>query len=214
MKLKTPSAPFSPVPIRGESITVETEGKILVLPTGNPNILPNFNEYTLSRSDELPNVGTYTLTVTELQHLIKPWIALYDPEKTTVDFFLFTHKPKKLQYTVSDVVTGTGQFQTADEINIVTVDGNNFLVKVTDKYITQLILFPGNGFIYYGQITHCDLILDSDSDLIPDIFGRHPYHFVTADGVEYKTSDEKHFDILALFDGSVTKFLEAYDMVI
>ena len=48
MKLPTPSAPFSPVYVHGESITIETEGKVLVLPSGNPNILPLFNEYTLN----------------------------------------------------------------------------------------------------------------------------------------------------------------------
>lgn len=214
MRSIAPNAPFEPVSIRGESVTIETRGKILVLPTGNPNILPNFNEYTLSRSDELQNVGTYTLTVTELQHLIKPWIALYDPEKTTVDFFLFTHKPKKLQYKISNVVINSAQFQTADGVNFVTADETNFLVNATDKYITQLILFPGNGLIYYGQIAHCDLTRDTDSDLIPDILGRHPYHFVTADGAAYTTADGAYFDFSLLFDGSVTKFLEAYDMVI
>jgi len=214
MRLPKPSAPFSPVPLRGESVTIETEGKTLVIPTGNHDILSNLNEYTLSRSGEVLEIGTYTLTDAELQYMIKPWIALYDPAKTVLNFFLFTHKPKKLQYKISNVVINSAQFQTADGVNFVTADETNFLVNVTDKYITQLILFPGNGLIYYGQITHCDLTRDTDSDLIPDILGRHPYHFVTADGVEYKTSDEKHFDILALFDGSVTKFLEAYDMVI
>ena len=48
MKLPTPSAPFSPVYVHGESITIETEGKVLVLPSGNPNILPLNNEYTLN----------------------------------------------------------------------------------------------------------------------------------------------------------------------
>lgn len=214
MRLPKPSAPFSPVPLRGESVTIETEGKTLVIPTGNHDILSNLNEYTLSRSGEVLEIGTYTLTDAELQHLIKPWIALYDPEKTTVDFFLFTHKPKKLQYIVSDVVTGTGQFQTADGVNFVTADETNFLVNVTDKYITQLILFPGNGLIYYGQITHCDLTRDTDSDLIPDILGRHPYHFVTADGAAYTTADGAYFDFSLLFDGSVTKFLQSYGMVI
>ncbi len=214
MRSRAPSAPFEPVSIIGESVTVETKGKILVLPTGNPNILPNFNEYTLSRSDELQNVGTYTLTVTELQHLIKPWIALYDPEKTTVDFFLFTHKPKKLQYTVSDVVTGTGQFQTSDGNNFIATNNDNFLIKTTDKYITSLILYPSNGMIYHGQVVHCNLSIDSDLDNIPNIFGKARYHFLTRDGENFITSDENHFDIITLADGSITKFLEAYGMVI
>jgi len=214
MRLPKPSAPFSPVPLRGESVTIETEGKTLVIPTGNHDILSNLNEYTLSRSGEVLEIGTYTLTDAELQYMIKPWIALYDPAKTVLNFFLFTHKPKKLQYKISNVVINSAQFQTADGVNFVTADETNFLVNVTDKYITQLILFPGNGLIYYGQITHCDLTRDTDSDLIPDILGRHPYHFVTADGAAYTTADGAYFDFSLLFDGSVTKFLEAYDMVI
>ena len=214
MKLPTPSAPFSPVYVHGESITIETEGKTLVIPTGNHDILSNLNEYTLSRSGEVLEIGTYTLTDAELQYMIKPWIALYDPAKTVLNFFLFTHKPKKLQYKISNVVINSAQFQTADGVNFVTADETNFLVNVTDKYITQLILFPGNGLIYYGQITHCDLTRDTDSDLIPDILGRHPYHFVTADGAAYTTADGAYFDFSLLFDGSVTKFLEAYGMVI
>ena len=214
MRLPKPSAPFSPVPLRGESVTIETEGKTLVIPTGNHDILSNLNEYTLSRSGEVLEIGTYTLTDAELQYMIKPWIALYDPAKTVLNFFLFTHKPKKLQYKISNVVINSAQFQTADGVNFVTADETNFLVNVTDKYITQLILFPGNGLIYYGQITHCDLTRDTDSDLIPDILGRHPYHFVTADGAAYTTADGAYFDFSLLFDGSVTKFLEAYGMVI
>ena len=214
MILRTPSAPFKRIDPQGESITIETEGKTLVIPTGNHDILSNLNEYTLSRSGEVLEIGTYTLTDAELQYMIKPWIALYDPAKTVLNFFLFTHKPKKLQYKNSNVVINSAQFQTADGVNFVTADETNFLVNVTDKYITQLILFPGNGLIYYGQITHCDLTRDTDSDLIPDILGRHPYHFVTADGAAYTTADGAYFDFSLLFDGSVTKFLEAYGMVI
>jgi len=212
--LRTPSAPFKRIDPQGESITIETEGKVLVIPTGNHDILSNLNEYTLSRSGDVLEIGTYTLTDAELQYMIKPWIALYDPAKTVLNFFLFTHKPKKLQYKISNVVINSAQFQTADGVNFVTADETNFLVNVTDKYITQLILFPGNGLIYYGQITHCDLTRDTDSDLIPDILGRHPYHFVTADGAAYTTADGAYFDFSLLFDGSVTKFLEAYGMVI
>ena len=61
VKLKTPSAPFSPVFVTGESITIDTSGKVLVLPTGDPDILPSFNEYTLSSNrlsiDESPFGG-------------------------------------------------------------------------------------------------------------------------------------------------------------
>ena len=210
--MSTPSAPFEPLHIRGDSITLETDGKVLVLPTGNPDILMDYNEYTLV-GRTLPANGTYTIE-SDMQYLISPWIALYDPTKTEVDFFLFTYKPSKLQYVVSDVVINSAQFQTADEINFTTEDEYNFLVNVTDKYITQLILYQGNGLIYHGQITHPDLTRDTDSDLIPDVFGRHPYHFVTADGESFTTSDEAYFDFSLLFDGSLNKFLQSYGMVI
>lgn len=151
MKYTKPPIPFKRLKVTpGGSITIDCSAKNIIIPTGNPNVLPNFNEYTLSRSDELPNVGTYTLTVTELQHLIKPWIALYDPQDTEIDFYLFSYSPQKLEYTVKDFYSETGAFLTYDQ------------------YITQLKLFPGNGIIYHGRLTYADLTRDSNSDLIPD----------------------------------------------
>ncbi|NLD20854.1 MAG: hypothetical protein GX663_11565 [Clostridiales bacterium] len=214
MRLPKPSAPFSPVPLRGESVTIETEGKTLVIPTGNHDILSNLNEYTLSRSGEVLEIGTYTLTDAELQYMIKPWIALYDPAKTVLNFFLFTHKPKKLQYKISNVVINSAQFQTADGVNFVTADETNFLVNVTDKYITQLILFPGNGLIYYGQITHCDLTRDTNSDSIPDCIGCGEKRFTTADGKYFTTPYLDYFEVGIPNDGSLYKFLQSYGMVI
>lgn len=43
-----PVAPFEPLTIQGNSVTVNTEGKVLVVPTGNPDILPSLNEYVLN----------------------------------------------------------------------------------------------------------------------------------------------------------------------
>lgn len=63
-----------------------------------------------------------------LQNVIKPWIALYDPEKTTVDFFLFTHRPRNLEFKRDE----TGQ-------------------------IHELTLYPGNGRVYHGRITYPNL---------------------------------------------------------
>ncbi|MDD3915442.1 MAG: hypothetical protein PHF76_12445, partial [Bacteroidales bacterium] len=158
-----------------------------------------------------------------------------------------THKPKKLQYKISNVVINSAQFQTADGVNFVTADETNFLVNVTnkyitDKYITQLILFPGNGLIYYGQITHCDLTRDTNSDSIPDCIGCGEKRFTTADGKYFSiknssmpeiyfttlngdtflTADGKYFTTpyLDYFevgipnDGSLYKFLQSYGMVI
>lgn len=69
-----------------------------------------------------------TSASTGLQYLAKPWIALYDPEKTTVDFFLFTHRPRNLEFKRDE----TGQ-------------------------IHELTLYPGNGRVYHGRITYPNL---------------------------------------------------------
>jgi hypothetical protein len=47
-------------------------------------------------------------------------------------------------------------------------------------------MYPGNGLIYWGRITHCNPSLDSDSNLIPNC-------------------------LEATVEGSLTKFLQSYD---
>jgi len=74
-----------------------------------------------------------------LQNLTKPWIALYDPSTSLIDFYLHTNRPQALSFKRDE--TGT---------------------------IHELSLYPGNGQIYHGRITYADLSRDSDSDLIPD----------------------------------------------
>lgn len=90
----------------------------------------------------------------------RPFIALFDPASHEADFYLFTHKPKNLEFK-------------RDE------SGN----------IHELKLYPGNGLIYWGRIHYSDLTLDSNSDLIPNCL---------------ETSIE----------GSITKFLQSYGVVI
>jgi hypothetical protein len=101
-----------------------------------------------------------TSASTGLQNLAKPWVALYDPTSNLIDFYLFTHRPKNLEFR-------------RDE------SGN----------IYELVLYPGNGLIYHGQITYPDLTLDSDSNLIPNFLEES-------------------------IEGSLTKFLKPYGMVI
>lgn len=193
MKLPTPSAPFSPVYVHGESITVDTAGKVLVLPTGHPYLLPKYNEFTLTEGRALPEAGTYTFTndfETELGilNLNKNFIVCYDPSGSEVDFYLFTYKPTRFKFTVDS--SGT---------------------------ITQLILYPGNGLIYHGQITFSDLTRDSNSDLIPDFLDSSvpgslskflqsyatvdgtpgAKQFLTADGKEFLTADGKYLFVRA-----------------
>jgi len=48
MKRMKPSSPFGRLDFQGDSITLDTEGKVLVLPTGDVDVLPLYNEYTLN----------------------------------------------------------------------------------------------------------------------------------------------------------------------
>jgi hypothetical protein len=95
-----------------------------------------------------------------LQNARYPWIALYDPAGSTIDFFLPTHRFKNLTFKRDE----TGK-------------------------IYELTLYPGNGILRHGQITYADLSVDTDSDDIPNC-------------------------LEASIEGSLTKFLQAYGMVI
>jgi hypothetical protein len=90
--------------------------------------------------------------------LVASWKP-YQPSRE-IDFYLFTHRPKNLEYKKDE--SGT---------------------------IHELKLFPGNGQIYHGRVTHCNPALDSDSNNIPDC-------------------------LEASIEGSITKFLQSYGMVI
>jgi len=188
MRLPQPSAPFSPVCVVGESITVDTAGKVLVLPTGHPYLLPKYNEFTLTEGRALPEAGTYTFTndfETELgiKNLITPWIALYDPAGRDVDFYLFTYKPSQLSFTVD-----------------------------SEGIITQLILYPGNGLIYYGQITYSNLI---DAAYNHDYFDTAYFdtaYFPDSYFSEFKLSNiPKVFDVFS--NGSLAQFLKVYGAI-
>jgi hypothetical protein len=74
-----------------------------------------------------------------LQNLVSPWLALYDPASSLIDFYLFTHRPHSMSFKRDE----SGE-------------------------ICQLCLSPGNGSIYYGQTVYADPTIDSDSDSIPD----------------------------------------------
>jgi hypothetical protein len=177
-----PAAPFEPLRLHGESVTVETDGKILVLPTGNADVLSGWNEYTIGRAQLA--AGEHEFSEADLQNLIYSWIAFYDPSKNEMDFILFTHKPKKLKC----VVDATG-------------------------IITQLILYPGNGLLYRGSVTHCNLTLDTNYDLVPDCL-KTDIHFVTADSQIFTTDDGAYFDVKYQKGGSLFDFLKSHGMVI
>lgn len=74
---------------------------------------------------------------------------LYDPASSIVDFSLFLYISENLTF----LKYGTGS-------------------------IIPLTLLPGNGTIYYGQITYADLTLDYNSTLIPNFLkGRTEGYF-------------------------------------
>jgi len=210
MKLIPPSAPFCPIEFYGESLTVSTGGNLLVLPTGNMQILKNINEYTIStdRTGLSPGFNILTNdynTDTGILNLYTPWIAICNTETNTVSFFLFTNAPIGLDYTVNN-----------------------------EGMIQELTLYPDNGTVYYGNILFPSLSQASDlksffntgffnnyfnndyfiseSSLIPDIFSiHHPgsllnflqgfsslnqhgaAQFITADGFEFMTQDSNVF---------------------
>jgi len=95
-----------------------------------------------------------------LQNLSLPWIALYDPTSSVVDFYRFTVRPQSLSFKRNE-----------------------------SGVIHELNLYPGAGKVYHGQIAYTGLTTDSDSNNIPDC-------------------------LEAAVNGSVTKFLEHYTMVI
>lgn len=194
--MRTPSAPFEPLHIRGDTVTIDVSANTMVIPTGNNYSLLYNNQYTLTPGRTTPSNGTYTFTDdqdndTGLQNMIYPWIACFDSSGREIDFFLFTHRPKNFQYTVS-----SGK-------------------------ITQLILYPGNGNVYHGSIVHSNLTLDTDLDLIPDCLDSgvrgsvasflqsykfldsildpiiQTKNFVTADGANFITADGKQFTVRA-----------------
>jgi len=194
--MRTPSAPFEPMRIRGDSVTVDVSANTMVIPTGNNYSLLYNNQYTLTPGRTPPSNGTYTFTDdqdndTGLQNMIYPWIACFDSSGKDIDFFLFTNRPKNFKYTVS-----SGK-------------------------ITQLVLCPGNGLVYHGSIVHSNLTLDTDLDLIPNclepnVIGSVAYflrsyrfvdeivepiiqtnNFVNADGANFITADGKQFTVRA-----------------
>jgi hypothetical protein len=83
----------------------------------------------------------------------------YQPS-SDIDFFLSTYRPKALSYKR---------------------DESGSIYEVT--------LYPGNGLLYHGRITYPNLLLDSDSNLIPNC-------------------------LEASVEGSLTKFLQSYGMII
>ena len=125
-----------------------------------------------------------TSASTGLQNLAKPWIALYDPDKTEIDFFLHTYRPKQLEFKKDE-------------------SGN----------IHELKLFPGNGQIYHGRIIYSDLTSHSyiQGYFASNYFADNVFdasYFASP----HITDVPKALDVGTI--GSLSKFLQSYGMVI
>jgi len=126
----------------GGTATIQTAGKVLVVPTGNHSLLPNFNEYTLTSGRTLPDLGTYIFTNdynsnTGLKNINKNWIAILDPTKTIIDFFMFNYKPNALKIVVSN--TYNGYYLLNDGTNFILNNGDHFCLGT--PAITSLTLY-------------------------------------------------------------------------
>jgi hypothetical protein len=107
---------------------------------------------------------------TGLQHMIKPWIILYDPESIEIDFYMYTYRPKVFEFQK---------------------DENGTIYKFT--------MYSGNGNLYYGRIIHFNPSLDSNKNLIPDFLEPDsngsvqkflaPYTFMGEWFIEYDLSE-------------------------
>lgn len=145
MILPSPLSPFSRIKMFGDITIDGLNADTLALQTGHSDLLPKYNEYTLDADHVLPTAGTYSLTNdydpnTGIRNLQRNWFSVYDSSSSTVDFFMQTYRPEKLQFTVN----ASGK-------------------------ITQIVMNSRNGIIYHGQSIYSDLTRDSDSDLIPDV---------------------------------------------
>lgn len=213
MKLKTPSAPFSPVFVAGESITIDCEGKVLVLPTGHPYLLPKYNEYVLN-SDRALQYGSTVFTDdlnndTGLKYLASPYILLCDPDSDNVDFFYFTDIPKRIQIDVTELIDNGIVFQTSDERILYTSDNNQLLVAMSKgAYVTKITFSNTNGLIYHGKITFSNPLVPSYAEG----YFSYPYFsspYFSSSFYPYSTSEVPLF-LSPSHPGSITKFLQPY----
>lgn len=173
MILPTPRAPFQRIKAIGDITIDGLSADTLALKTGNSDILPKYNEFTLSANHTLPAAGTYSLTNdfdpdTGLRNIQRHWIAVYDSTSSKINFFLPTYRPTKLQFTID-----------------------------SSGKLTQIVLNPRNGVIYHGQLIYSDLTRDSDSDLIPDVLdgdvsGSLPGFIKSRISIDRKTLDGGH----------------------
>jgi hypothetical protein len=171
----------------GGKHTASTTGTVLVLPTGDPLLLPLYNEYSIGRSGYTEGVYSFSNDLdsnTGLKNLNKSWIAVYNSLSGFTDFFLFTRKPQNLSIKV-------------DSLGI----------------ITEITLYSGNGLIYHDSLNYPAPIVDSDDDLIPDCIKSKTVKFVTSDSLDFVTSDGNIFHTVNIGDSSLYKFLDGYGMV-
>jgi hypothetical protein len=205
-------APFEPLTINGESITLDISANVIILPTGHPYLLSGNNEFTLSAPRSL-KIGKSTFLEmygdNNIQEMRYPWIAVYNSSDKKLNFFIFSERPKKLEYIVTNnelygaYLTSTGDYY-------LTSDGDYYCWYDAVPTITKLILYPGNGSIFQGVLTYPTLTRNLNSTSIPDVLHHciegsitkflKPYsanigydQYITSYGEEYQTPDGTYY---------------------
>lgn len=121
VQLSPPAAPFQKINNPGESITIKTAGKVLVIPTGDSVKLPSFNEYALNSN---------RLTVAE-----SPFGGLKG--SGSPDYAVGTiYTPTDGVYITDTSGTNSTKTMTAGklkELNLLTV--NNTLKTITEEFV-------------------------------------------------------------------------------
>jgi hypothetical protein len=82
----------------------------------------------------------YEFSESEISNMIYPWIAYYNPYENIINFFLFIQPPKSISYKKD-------------------YNGTIYEIKIN----------PGGNKVYFGQIDYPNLMIDSNSNKIPDI---------------------------------------------
>jgi hypothetical protein len=104
-----------------------------------------------------------------LKNMSTAWIALYDPAKSLIDVFRFSHRLKGLSCKKND----SGE-------------------------IRELVIYPGLGQIYHKIITCADRLTDSNANLIPNFLETAENGSITKLLAGYKAIEEQTIEFISI----------------
>lgn len=142
MRLSKPAAPFERLELRGKSVTIDVDASSLVIPTGNINILPSFNEFALnpSRVSSAPCGGLSNSIVQDKN----PGSLSIEGDSCYLQTIDESYTGKsigagKLAETFSITDSGTTgiALATADGIEVEMMDGNLILLSPPSAIVEQ-----------------------------------------------------------------------------